>query len=63
MNQIGNSLAQLQIEEHSISDDEIENEPNMSESELEEDFVETEAWKMRLAKKIGYYDEKSPFLP
>ena len=43
MNQIGNSLAQLQIEEHSISDDEIENEPNMSESDLEEDFVETEA--------------------
>ena len=43
MNQIGNSLAQLQIEEDSISDDEIENEPNMSESDLEEDFVETEA--------------------
>ena len=43
MNQIGNSLAHLQIEEHNISDNEIENEPNMSESELEEDFVETEA--------------------
>ena len=43
MNQIGNSLAQLQIDELSISDNEIENEQNMSESELEEDFVETEA--------------------
>ena len=52
MNQIGNSLAQLQIDVHSISDNEIENEPNMSESELEEDFVETEAWNMRLAQKI-----------
>ena len=64
MNQIGKNLAQLQIEEHSISDNEIENESNMSESELEQDLVETEVWKMRLAPQKGYYDKKiSSFLP